>query len=206
MPSEIQFGLRWRNGNQTGGEDLFQRFLTRFNGDLHDWSPAFQVIAEGILAPLVEGQFESGGAEGGTSWAELAPSTLKHRRTATILRGTTGRLAQSFVAMGGDHIEAITPTKLAWGSAVPYSLYHQTGTGKGYQQTLIATGTGTGRGMPMRKILVMTPQMKVSLERAFLDQGDQIARSAGFGVSRQGMGRLTQPDARGVGNIVLGTP
>jgi hypothetical protein len=61
-------------------------------------------------------------------------------------------------------------------------MFHQTGTGKGFEQTRVAMGEGTGRGMPMRRILVLTEPVKRQMRGIMMARLQQIARQEGYRV------------------------
>ena len=170
---------KWNASSGQGAEAVFDRSLGALEARLRDWAPAFRAIADDVLAPFVERQFTSAGAEGGTPWQELV---LRQRRGQARLRqGTmlqrTGRMAASFIAGAADHVEAISGTKLIWGSQVPYAIFHQTGAGKGFGQERVATGPGTGRGMVMRRILTLTEPMRGSMRDAMMARLAEIVAS-----------------------------
>lgn len=202
MAIQFNFGIHWVYKGEKGGERLFNRLFTGFRENMKDWSPAFHLIADDILTPFIEKQFESEGAAGGLTWAELAPSTMKNRGGTTILY-RSGSLLHSFIDKGRDHVEEIEPRKLVWGSTKPYALFHQTGTQKGYHKASgVPTGPGTGRGMPMRKIISLTDDLKQGMANAFIGRGAQISRQVGFGVTGdRGLSPLT---ARMIGQQILG--
>ncbi len=203
MPLEFKFGLHWVYNGERGGQELFHRRFEEFTSSMRNWAPAFRQIADDILTPLVQSQFETEGGAGGTSWQELAPSTMKYRKPTSILY-VSGALLHSFIDKGGDHVEDIQPLHLSWGSAKPYALFHQTGTGKGYKKARVATGKGTGRGMPMRPIIALTDEVKQRMANVFIGRGAQIARQAGFAVTspseRAGLSPLA---ARRIGETML---
>lgn len=210
MPVGIKFALAWDYKGQRGSEVLFHTALGRLKEEgAGNLAPAFALIAEEILAPFVEKQFESQGAAGATHWAELAESTLKARERrgikGDIILYETGKLVHSFVEKTPEHIEEISRRKLRWGSKLPYALFHQTGTGKGFQKQQIATGPGTGRGMPMRKILVFTPEMKQRMRNTLVGRLAHIARQVGFAVTPSSERSELDPlTARRIGQQVLG--
>ena len=229
MGAFLDFRLKWQYQGQTGEikagqESLFQRAFVNLKNELMDWSPAFEIIAEDVLTPFVEQQFETQGAAGvdtirsgkssgtGFDWQELAESTviartagrraagIFHRANVAILNAT-GLLKGSFERGGAQHEEIITPKKLIWGSRVPYALFHQTGTGKGYQRERVPTGPGTGRGMPMRKILSLTEQLKHKMGRTMTGRISQVARQIGFRVAGRD---VDAAEAARIGKIALG--
>ena len=167
-----------RTGSASRQQDaasVLDRSLSALEERLRDWAPAFRAIADDALAPFVEKQFASAGAEGGTPWQALASRQRRGGAGAMLIR--TGRMAASFQQGGAGHIETISGTKLVWGSQVPYAIFHQTGTGKGFGQERVATGPGSGRGMPMRRILTLTDPLKRSMRYVMMSRLAQIVGS-----------------------------
>jgi len=219
MGAFLDFRLKWQYQGKTGEikageESLFHRAFMNLRHELVDWSPAFETIAEDVLTPLVEKQFETQGAAGGVTWAALAETTLSARSSGRRAQGilhtsnlailqASGTLKRSFVEKGGDHVETITPKKLTWGSAVPYGLFHQTGTGKGFQRASgVPTGPGSGRGMAMRKILELTDATKKRMSRTMTGRIAQVARQIGFRIA--GHEGIDPGEAARIGRIALG--
>ncbi len=205
MPFDFQFQIEWEYGERRGKDVLANFVLHRFSNAIGNWTPAFRMIADDILEYAVERQFESEGSAGGESWQALAPSTLarigRDQEHAFILY-RSGMLAKSFRKDEPMHHQEIEPKRMAWGSDVPYALFHQTGTGKGFSKSRVTTGKGTGRGMPMRKVLVITPETRAQIESTLLGRGAQIARQIGFAVT--GDRGLSALEARQIGEAMLG--
>lgn len=208
MGAFLDFRLKWeyqgKSGEiKAGQESLFHRAFVNLRHDLMDWSPAFEIIAEDILTPFVSEQFVDQGAPGGVTWQKLVASTVDRRGGSDYpILINSGALLRSFVEQGGEHEQTITPKKLLWGSRVPYSLFHQTGTGKGFQRASgIPTGPGTGRGMPMRKILAFTDELKHKMASTMRGRITQVARQIGFRVAGRD---VDAGEARRIGNIALG--
>lgn len=74
------------------------------------------------------GQFAGECDAEGAAWRPLAASTIRRKGHDQIL-SETGRLAESLVGNSGDTIKSATPRELTYGTAVPYSIFHVTGTG-----------------------------------------------------------------------------
>jgi phage gpG-like protein len=130
--------------------------LESFESSLADNSAALQLVADDFREMIAE-QFASEGAAGGTPWAALAPSTLRRRRAGSAPLNSTGALLASLIDAGsGGHVEEADGQTLTIGSDLPYAIYQQTGTGRGFGQADIASGRGQGRGMPMRPLLVLS--------------------------------------------------
>lgn len=168
---EINISARWSYNGRTGTEVIFREALAVMRDGLGDWSPAFSKIS-GVLESAVATQFATAGQG---EWAPLAESTVKRKGHDTILIETDA-MRQSFQSGGSDHIENITRTRLEWGSGLLRALFHQTGTGSGFQQRF----KGPGRGMPMRKILMLTAANKRAMRSIMVGQMANIARRAGF--------------------------
>ncbi len=176
---EIKFGYNWEYKGHRGKETLFPTAIGSFITAMRDWAPAFRLIAEEVFEPLVRRQFETFGAAFGAPWQKLADSTIARKGSSMIL-SDTGHLEDSFRKGGSEHVEDITGQTLRWGSTVPYALFHQTGTGKGFQRTSVLTGPGTGRGMAMRKILSLSAEQIKRMRSVFVGRLAQIARIEGY--------------------------
>ena len=203
MPIDLNFGLAWEYQGKRGTDVLFHTAMLKLKDGISDWTPAFEFIAEDILEPFVAKQFLTQGAEGGLHWQRIAESTKRKREfpEASVLF-QTDVLERSFAREGAGHVREITPKRLRWGSSVPHAVFHQTGTGKGYQQERVQTGPGTGRGEPMRKIIVLTEKMKQQVRSKFTGRIAKVAQGAGFRLfGREGIGR---GEARRIGMIALG--
>ena len=164
-------------GDGQSADAVLDQSLDALEMQLRDWAPAFRAIADDVLAPFVERQFASAGAEGGTPWQDLASRQRRGRGGVGRILRRTGRMAASFQSGSAEHVQTISGTKLIWGSQVPYAIFHQTGTGKGFGQERVATGPGTRRGMAMRRILTLTEPMKRSMRDAMMARLAQIVGS-----------------------------
>jgi len=176
--SVLNFKASWKYGEKTGTYAIWHEGFKR---QMKNWTRAWTRLVSEVLVPFVVRQFGSQGGEGKRQWAELAPTTLKRRLyPGKPILQQTGMLQLSFIG-GPDHVEEITPQSMKWGSASPYAIFHQTGTGikleddspRGYEWKESATGgrvtkrmrygavhagghwepTEKGRGMPQRPIL-----------------------------------------------------
>jgi phage gpG-like protein len=164
----------------------------QFGKFLGNWAPAWRFIAHEVLEPFVEMQFQSQGEAGGEKWAELAESTLKERgQTAgeALVLYRSGKLAHSFLEGEPGHVEQIDEKKLSWGSAVPYSLYHQTGfrtrlgSGKENRKSAIdPEASGRKSFVPARPGLVITKEMTNRIMLAMQARLQMIARQLGYGI------------------------
>lgn len=151
-----------------------ERALDNFQASLADNSEALAAVADDLRQMIAE-QFASEGAAGGTPWAPLAPSTLRHSgRARGGILCVTGALRGSLTDPGSPgHVEQLDEQSLLFGSDLPYAIYHQTGTGIGFGQTDVARplqssassrtrkgrkapGPGRGHTLPMRPLIVVT--------------------------------------------------
>jgi phage gpG-like protein len=136
--------------------ETVRQALRALQDSLADQSPALREIADDFRAMMAE-QFASEGRAGGTPWAPLAPSTARRRRSGALLN-VTGALLSSLRDVGAPrHVEQIDRQTLTLGSSLPYAMYHQTGAGAGYGQTHMPARVKGQRGMPMRPLIVLTP-------------------------------------------------
>jgi hypothetical protein len=207
MPIELKLAVYGQYKGKKFAEPLVN--FMQFRKFIGDWTPALRFIAHDVLEAFVEKQFESEGAEGaegGLAWQELAESTLRGGKAESrLILYETGHLLHSFLEGGEDHVEEISPKELRWGSAVPYSLFHQTGAGKGFGRDRVPTGPGTGRGMPRRRELRVSKAMTNDMMLAFQARSIQVARQVGFGVARRAGERgISALEARRIGENILG--
>lgn len=167
--------------------DGFEAFVGTFEGfgeRMMNWAPFFSEFASEVLEPAHAEQFSSQGAYGNEPWKPLAASTVKKRQRGLlpshgregmqILAG--GPLERSFRRGGEGHIEVIEALRMVWGSGLTSG---RTGYNIGVMHHF-----GKGRN-PVRKILVMTPDMI----RQFRERASRFvaesAREAGFGTGVQ---------------------
>lgn len=191
---ELRFDLSWNYQGRKGKETLFHTAIGNFLTAMKDWSPALRSMIEEVLEPSVDERFNSSGLG---EWAPLAPNTVKRKGSTEILF-TSGRLKSSFTSGSGDNVSDVTRSSLRWGSRLPYSLFHQTGTRSGFQ----LPQKGPGPGVPMRKILKLTSGQKGEMRSLLTRRLATIARKEGFGVT--GNSRLDPLAARNLGNRLLG--
>jgi phage gpG-like protein len=189
---EVKFDWSWNYKGKSGKETFFHTSIGSFEAGLRDWSPAFQDMVTDVLEPAVSEQFTT---QGHGTWAELAPSTVARKGHSIILQ-ESGRLEHSFHRGGADHVEMISRTRLTWGSSVPYGLFHQTGTGSGFQRR----AKGAGRGVPMRKILELTDTNKRAMRSRMVRHLATLARRTGFAI----IGGSDPLAARAVGRSWVG--
>lgn len=191
---EVDLKASWSYNGQRGTETFFHTAVGNFMTAMRDWAPGFRAMASEVLEPEVKWRFDS---EGQGDWGPLAPSTIERKGSATILIDS-GHLMNSFTSGGEGHVEEIDRQSMRWGSSVPHALFHQTGTGSGFQRR----DKGPGRGMPMRKILEISAAGKRSMRSILVSRLATIARREGFGISKG-----FSPDALGarrIGQIALG--
>lgn len=110
------------------GVPIVRRQLLRFAERASDASGAW-IGVMGILSRATRENFATRGAYGGSVWRELKPATRARKARLgldpRILRAT-GRLYESLVSeTHAEHIRAIGPHEMRWGSTVPYGVYHQ---------------------------------------------------------------------------------
>lgn len=136
------------------GETLMRRDMLRFADNLA--IPKEGLLAAGVvLRQAIEEQFASEGSHASGGWAPLADSTVREKARKgyrpEILRATD-RLMESLTSkFDSDHIEEMRgPDTLAYGTRVPYGIFHQTGT----------------RKMPRRRPVALTEGDKVAIMKA----------------------------------------
>ena len=144
---------------QPGGSinsQTLENSLKLLQAQLGDLSPSMGLIAEDFRQ-MVADQFASAGADGGTHWAALAPSTLKRKRGGGGILQASGALLASLTDQESpDHVEAIGNLSLAIGTDLPYSTFQQTGAGWGFGEASLPPAPRHGHGVPMRPLLVLT--------------------------------------------------
>ena len=210
MPFRFKFGLKWKyvpvgGDPKRGQEVIFDRLFTKFQEGVGDFSPAFRLIAEDILEPIVAQTFKQEKAE--TTWQELTAGTIAQRGGSAhpiLHRPGSGMLEKSFQKGQPLHHEEIEKRLLRWGSDVSYALFHQTGTGKGFEQDRRFIGAlreGEGRGMPRRRIIWLTNREKQTIANTMVGRMAQVARMIGF----RTLGRGATPlEARMAGEQIIG--
>lgn len=190
---ELNLKTSWDYKGQRGNETHFHTAIGNFVTAMRDWAPAFRVMAAEVLAPSVQAQFDT---HGHGTWAQLAPSTIARKGNSIILI-ESGRLMGSFRKGGEGHVEDIDRQSMRWGTRVPHALFHQTGTGANFQQSV-----RSGRGLPMRKILNLSSGERRTMRSIMVQRLATIARREGFGIS--GGLELDPLAARQLGESVLG--
>ena len=75
-------------------------------------------------AEMFSGQHDANG----NAWAQLLPTTVKHKTQSQILV-ETGALRESLVSVGAPgNISEVTATGVLFGTNIEYAMFHQTGT------------------------------------------------------------------------------
>lgn len=108
------------------------RDLLRFEANLA--LPAVALMeAAVVLRAAEERQFDTEGGNSG-GWQQLAASTVAEKARKGLdphILQATGRLKDSLTRkFSSDHVERLSADSLAFGSSVPYGIYHQTGTSR----------------------------------------------------------------------------
>lgn len=191
---ELNLKVSWDYNGRRGKETLFHEAIGDLLNGQRDWSPAFRTMRDEVLEPGVQEQF---GTSGHGTWAALAPSTVARKGNSMILI-ETGEMLGSFRTGGSGNVNEIGEQHFRWGSSLMRALFHQTGTGSGFQRL----AKGSGRGMPMRKILQLDDDQRRRMRSIMVQRMATIARRVGFGVSK-GLD-LDPLSARMVGKAMLG--
>lgn len=176
----VHASVSWQYGNYQPASDpnaALDVSVRMMQGLVTDWSPTFRKIATKVLEPEVQKQFKREGRNFGPGWEELADATVKRRGSDHPILDETGEMRNSFTQGDSNQIEIITPDTMDWGSSLPRSLFHQTGTGGGYRSDLTAVplkrlgvmlrGMFGGRSMPARPIIEMTDTLERKIKRQF---------------------------------------
>ena len=128
---------------EVDGDQQLARQLARWSDRVQDVRPAFDTIATEI-ARWETGQFASQGRRASGGWAPLSPRYRawkeRHYPGKNILE-RTGRLRESLTQRPFG-VERINAQTMEVGTGVPYSRFHQQGTGR----------------MPRRRPLELTDQ------------------------------------------------
>lgn len=115
---------------EVAGQVQMDRGIARFSEGLADYRPIWPVIEDDFYAQ-VKDQFRTEGEEGGDRWKELTPDYAgwkeAHFPGKPILE-RTGDLLSSLTNPNDPNTVRIEGRKtLTLGSAIPYAIYHQTG-------------------------------------------------------------------------------
>lgn len=144
------------------GEAVIDRQLLRWSYNLRNPTVALE-IAAAFLRRNAQDQFDSEGGHGSGGWAALADSTVAEKDRLglqpEILRATDALMSSLTRRSDSQHFEErLSPDSLAFGTRVPYAIYHDTGTSR----------------MPQRKPIELTDGDKVmlvkELQRALINQ------------------------------------
>lgn len=196
--------------------DIFDAALTGFRKNLTDFRLIFQKIAI-YLSGAVEKKFQTEGAFGGISWQQLAESTVKKRKSDHPILEVSGLLRGSFLKGGTGHVEQIDEKHMLWGSGVKYGLFHQTGTGLGFEKDRFESlgaarervskqfptapmSAVKGRGMARRKIIPQKDEIVFSIASIIRKEIVEHARRVGFAAGGRGLSPL---EARKIGQSLL---
>lgn len=157
------------------GEALVDRQLLRWVYNLRNPTVALQ-LAAAFLRHNAQEQFDTEGEYGSGGWEPLADSTVaeKDRRELRpeILQATGALMDSLTKRRDPNHFEErLSADSLAFGTRVPYAIYHDTGTSR----------------MPQRKPIELTETDRVMLakeiQRALIDQrATQAVNSAARGL------------------------
>ena len=164
----------------------FTMNLAGFASDVSNLTSIWPDVAPVLQAQTLEKFATEGAAGEHGEWAELAPDYAewkeKHYPGKTILQ-RDGALIDSFQAGNSAHVDRRTETTLEWGSAVPYSVYHQWG-----YKTRLGTGAGKpkagGRSfVPARRELDPSDADLNGIRRGFQAGIVKLVRRRGFAIA-----------------------
>lgn len=157
-----------------------QKRLEDFEASLGDYSAAFAAIADDF-GDMVAEQFATQGESGGTPWADLAPSTLRRKKSGGGILNDTGALLRSLVdPEAPDHVETGDKLSLEIGTDLPYAMFHQVGTGWGLGLASLPPAPRHGHGVPMRPVLVLTADHEERWVGFVMQQIQAEARTLGL--------------------------
>lgn len=108
------------------------RLLHGLTGVMNDLRPVWQVIHADFFQ-IEEVQFGNQGERGGEKWPKLSEpyATRKEKMyPGNPILVASGRMVGSLVATGGEHRFFSEPRQMTVGTAVPYAVFHETGTDK----------------------------------------------------------------------------
>lgn len=141
------------------GLPVFHRAFLKLEGILSDWRPAWDAVADWFYA-MMDSQWQSGGATGGTPWQDLADSTIEWKAAhgwggaaflSTLER--TGDMKRSFTKKGAkDNIDRRERNYAEWGSTDRKARFHQEGV--------------PSRHLPQRVILIVNDPRRLALQKA----------------------------------------
>lgn len=154
------------------GDTQIERQLARFAGNITNPTAALEIAAE-FLRANAEEQFDTEGSNSG-GWKPLAESTVLEKErlglSPEILRATDALMHSLTDRSDSQHTERrLSADSLAFGTRVPYGIYHATGT----------------VNMPQRPPIQLTASDRVALvkaiQRVLISQS--AARSLNSGAS-----------------------
>jgi hypothetical protein len=196
--------VSWQYGGYAPGTDpnaALDLSLRMLKGRLSDFTDTLREVATQVFEPEVEAQFRSEGGRFGTPWQELSPLTVRRRKQKGLgphpILIESGALIGSFLEADPNHFQMITPTTLQWGSSLPRSLFHQTGTRFRFRADLRQKGWGASTNflaklttkleaggyvgsMPARPIFAMTESMTRKVKSVFTQAIYKAGQDAHF--------------------------
>jgi len=159
MARELDLSLRL----DPGGE-VFHRRFTRFISEVTDFTEPFEEMV-GVFTAYQRQVWATQGAESGSAWAALQPSTVA-RKGHDVILVDTGALRQDMLKPG---IKEVSARRLALGTRLAYAGYHQTG----------FTDRAGGR-VPARPVIRLTEKFKTEWTKII--HRHLVAAAAGRGV------------------------
>lgn len=137
------------------GLPAFDRAFLKVESALADFRPIWDEVADHWYYPMMEDQFHSAGAAGGTPWQPLSAAYEewkgKHFNFMPMLR-LHDDLYPSFVRKGAKgNIDRRERDFAEWGSSDPKARWHHEGV--------------QGRNLPSRQILVVNDARRRSLQK-----------------------------------------
>jgi phage gpG-like protein len=148
------------------GEVQLHRRLDGMIDRVQDLRPAFERIAA-HLERTFEQAFASSGATGGTGvWTPLSPryAAWKLRKVGPKpILTFSGRLRRSMTqSRARGAVREILPLEMRFGTSVVVGRRRRWNLGALHQ-------TGTRRGLPVRKVIALTPRQRAGITRAIRD-------------------------------------
>jgi phage gpG-like protein len=197
----MEGSVSWQYGDYAPAADpdaALHLSLRILEDRIKDWSDVFEKVAAGVLQPEVSANIGSEGEQLNALWPELMSSTVQERERLgfggehpILIRD--GNLLRSFSTGDSNHIQDVGPNEMSWGSLLPYSLFHQTGTSGGYIGHSYLERLGfqikrhygayepvTGIGMPARPIIRMTEELQDKIRRKFMRAVFETGKAAHF--------------------------
>lgn len=174
--------------------------MAGFASDISDLTTVWPEVAPVLQAQVLEKFASEGSAGEHGEWDALSPRygawKEAHYPGKTILQ-RDGTLINSFQDGGAGHVDRRTETTLEFGSAVPYSVYHQWG---------YRTRLGTGKRKPREDALARVPARRQldptdtdidGIRRAMQAGIVKMVRRRGFAISSEAFGPGEMQDLSG---------